>query len=134
MTALTRSPARPAFATTLIMLGLMSGALTGLLSAQSDPDPGGWERGLSAQGPGDRGMGGPPPGGHPLLALFDTDKDGVISATEINAAAAALHTIDANKDGVLSEDEMVAAVPPPRGQRMGGKGKRGMGPTPGNDF
>lgn len=74
----------------------------------------------SAQPP-DRppGRGGPP---NPLLPLFDTDRDGKLSAAEIDAAAAKLREHDANKDGTLSADEM------PRGP--GGRGGPGRGPGP----
>jgi Ca2+-binding EF-hand superfamily protein len=62
----------------------------------------------------------------PLLSALDTDHDGVISAEEINHAAASLKTLDANRDGKLtavecgmkggletlgpSPDELVAAL------------------------
>jgi len=41
----------------------------------------------------------------PLLAALDTNHDGVISAEEINNAAAALKTLDVNHDGKLTAVE-----------------------------
>ncbi len=74
-------------------------------------------RGVLAQQPGQPGRGGPP---NPLLQAFDTDRDGTLSAAEIDAAAAKLRERDANKDGKLTADEL------PRGP--GGRGGFGRGP------
>lgn len=41
-----------------------------------------------------------------LLALFDTDKDGTLSAAEINAAPATLKALDKNGDGQVTSDEI----------------------------
>jgi predicted O-methyltransferase YrrM len=71
-------------------------------------------RAVMAQQPGQPGRGGPP---NPLLQAFDTDRDGTLSAAEIDAAAAKLRERDTNKDGKLTADEL------PRGQ--GGPGGRG---------
>ena len=65
---------------------------------------------------GQPGRGGPP---NPLLQAFDTDHDGTLSASEIDAAAAKLRERDANKDGKLTADEL------PRGG--GGRGQGGRG-------
>jgi predicted O-methyltransferase YrrM len=73
-----------------------------------------------AQPPGQPGRGGPP---NPLLQALDTDRDGTLSAAEIDAAAAKLRERDANKDGKLTADEL------PRGQ--GGRGGPGRGPGAG---
>jgi predicted O-methyltransferase YrrM len=70
-----------------------------------------------AQPPGGPGRGGPP---NPFLQMFDTDRDGSLSAAEIDAAAAKLRERDANKDGKLTADEL------PRGP--GGRGGPGFGP------
>ena len=43
---------------------------------------------------------------HPLLAVFDADKDGTISATEMDNATAALKALDKNADGELARGEM----------------------------
>ena len=70
----------------------------------------------SAQQPAQPGQGGTP---NPLLQAFDTDRDGTLSAAEIDAAAAKLRERDANKDGKLTADEL------PRGQGgRGGLGRR----------
>jgi caffeoyl-CoA O-methyltransferase len=74
-------------------------------------------RGVPAQPPGQPGRGGAP---NPLLQAFDTDHDGMLSAAEIDAAAAKLRERDANKDGKLTADEL------PRGP--GGRGGPGRGP------
>ena len=68
--------------------------------------------------PGQPGRGGPP---NPLLQAFDTDRDGTLSAAEIDAAAAKLRERDANKDGKLTADEL------PRGP--GGRGGPGSVPA-----
>jgi caffeoyl-CoA O-methyltransferase len=73
-------------------------------------------RSLSAQQAAQPGRGGPQ---NPLLQAFDTDRDGTLSATEIDAAAATLRQRDANKDGKLTADEL------PRVQ--GGRGGAGRG-------
>ena len=73
-------------------------------------------RDVRSQQPGQQGRGGPP---NTLLQAFDTDRDGTLSAAEIDAAAAKLRERDANKDGKLSADEL------PRGQ--GGRGGAGRG-------
>lgn len=62
---------------------------------------------------------GPRGGISPLLQLFDTDRDGTLSAAEIESATAKLRAIDANKDGKLTADEL------PRGS--GGPGRGGFG-------
>ncbi len=74
-----------------------------------------------AQPPGQPGPGGPP---NPLLQAFDADRDGTLSAAEIDAAAAKLRERDANKDGKLTADEL------PRGPR--GRGGFGPGRGPGS--
>jgi len=57
-----------------------------------------------------------------LILVFDTDRDGVLSAAEIEGAAAKLRELDASKDGKLTANEL------PRGD--GGPGARGGGSTP----
>jgi hypothetical protein len=59
----------------------------------------------------------PPPGegpmGHhhpPLLVTLDANHDGVIDATELGNASAALKALDKNSDGQLTRDELM----PPR--------------------
>ena len=53
--------------------------------------------------------------GSVLLFLFDTDKDGTLSAAEITAAPAALQALDKNGDGQLTSDE----IRPLQGQGRG---------------
>jgi len=67
-----------------------------------------------------RGAFGPPP--NPLLTALDTNRDGEISAAEIEAAVAALKKLDQNNDGKLSGDEIG-----PRPGRFGGPGTGGPG-------
>ena len=76
-------------------------------------------RGSGPQGAAS-GQGGPggPGGDHPLpptVRALDTSGDGVIDASEIAAAAAALLTLDKNGDGKLTPDEY-------KPQRPGGSG------------
>ncbi len=101
--------------------------------------PGGAGPGRGQGGPG-RGPGGPGgPGGMmrmlPLMQALDANGDGVISAKEINNAAAALKTLDKNRDGQLTEDELRpnfgAGGGPGGGRGFGGGqnagGERGFG-------
>jgi caffeoyl-CoA O-methyltransferase len=83
-----------------------------ILAPSARTQPPGNERQTRAQG-----AGGP---AGPLLQMFDTDRDGTLSAAEIDAAAAKLRERDANKDGKLTADEL------PRGP--GGRGGPGGGP------
>jgi Ca2+-binding EF-hand superfamily protein len=57
----------------------------------------------------------------PVLVALDANRDGEISATEIDNAAKALKTLDKNKDGKLTADELQPAL----GGRGGGS--RGTG-------
>lgn len=47
-----------------------------------------------------------PPPVPPLLAIFDTDRDGVLAAAEIQSAAEALGKLDQDGDGTITRDEM----------------------------
>lgn len=42
----------------------------------------------------------------PIVAVLDTDRDGMLSATEIAAAPLVLAALDANADGLLTPDEL----------------------------
>ena len=54
-----------------------------------------------------------------LLALFDTDKDGTLSAAEINGAPAMLKALDKNGDGQVTPDEIRPLAGGGRGCRWG---------------
>jgi len=72
----------------------------------------------------------------PLIAALDTDKDGTLSATEIQNATESLKTLDENKDGELTRDELRPKRPEGdeaghQGPPHGGKGSRsGRPPGP----
>ena len=91
-------------------------------------------RGIGFPGQGERGgRGGPPV--NPNSKALDTDGDGELSATEIEAAATALKTLDKDEDGKLSGDE----IRPQRsnGQRSERRGRgrsNGSGRAGGPDF
>jgi hypothetical protein len=72
------------------------------------------------QAAGDGAPAGGRPPGPPIIAALDVNKDGVIDATEISNATAALKSLDKNGDGQLTRDEIHPAGP--RGPR-GPKGK-----------
>lgn len=81
-----------------------------------------------AQPPGRQGaprQGGRQATPNPLLRLFDTDGDGVLSATEMEQAGAKLKALDTSKDGTVSGNELRGFV------AGGGRGMRGMGAQPG---
>lgn len=75
------------------------------------------------KGPGDRR---PPPGDRPvppLVKALDKDGDGIISATEIEAAPESLKSLDQNGDGDLTMEEIRPQGPPP-----GRRGPQDQGP------
>jgi Ca2+-binding EF-hand superfamily protein len=81
------------------------------------------------RGPGGPGHHGPPP----IIAALDIDKDGVISASEIEGAVAALKSLDKNSDGDLTMEELRPEPPAEGGpgvSRRGGnrEGRFGRGP------
>lgn len=59
----------------------------------------GREGGERGRGPGGRGP------GDRLMAALDTNHDGIVDSTEIQAARTALRTLDTNQDGRLTPDE-----------------------------
>ncbi len=68
------------------------------------------------------GFGGPMPD----FATLDADKDGKVTAAELNAAhEARMQAMDADKDGFVSAEEMIAArkadMPPQMAERMSRK-------------
>ncbi|MCA9136883.1 MAG: hypothetical protein KDB00_08990 [Planctomycetales bacterium] len=79
---------------------------------QQQPDRG------QKQGGGQRGGG---EGGGGLFSLLDIDRDGNLSAKEIDGAVAALLKLDSNKDGILDTQELAVRG----GGGQGGKGGRG---------
>jgi len=68
----------------------------------------------------------------PIIAALDADKDGTISAAELEGAPESLKQLDKNGDGELSPEEIHphGPPPPPPGD---GDGGRPHGPPPGDD-
>ncbi|HUS36917.1 MAG TPA: EF-hand domain-containing protein [Verrucomicrobiae bacterium] len=78
---------------------------------------------------------GRPPGHRPppIIAALDANKDGIIDATELANATAALTTLDKNGDGKLTRDELMGERGEgqgPRGPGGPGAGRRGPRPAP----
>ena len=82
----------------------------------------------SAQPPQPSGDRRPPPV-PPIIAVFDTDRDRVISAAEIEAAGEALAKLDKDGDGRITLEEIHT---PPDGKPRGDKPGRPGGPPPGD--
>jgi len=88
-------------------------------------------------GGGDRPQGGP--GGEggrrhplpPLVKALDANGDGVIDASEIANASAALKSLDKNGDGKLTRDEIMPPRPPRPDGQQGGPGPMGDEPRRG---
>jgi Ca2+-binding EF-hand superfamily protein len=93
------------------------------------------------RGPQDRGPGrGFDPWRFPLMAALDVDRDGRLSAKEIENAAVALKKLDKNEDGTLTPDELRPKFGGPGGPDgpggIGGPGRGGPGfggPRPDRD-
>jgi len=77
---------------TIMALGLVLPAVS--LNAQDADRP--------ARGEGRPGR----PGGHPLIRILDTDKDGVISKVELSAAAEAVKKLDVNGDNQITREDL----------------------------
>lgn len=94
-----------------------------LAAIQAAPSDGGRGEGRGEGRGGGRGEGRGGPGrgigGDPAFNALDTDRDGTISAEEINHASASLRTLDKNGDGQLTEEE----VRPAFGRGPGGRGR-----------
>lgn len=65
----------------------------------------------------------PPP---PVIAALDADRDGTISAEEMESAPDSLKSLDKNEDGELSPEELHPHGPPPPG--AGGMSPQGPPP------
>jgi len=66
----------------------------------------------------------------PIIAVLDANHDGVIDATEITNAVAALKSLDKNGDGQLTKEEIQPARPE-GGRGPGGPGGQGGKGGPG---
>jgi Ca2+-binding EF-hand superfamily protein len=84
------------------------------------------------------GDGGPPPNSEgrrpprpPIIAALDANGDGIIDASEIANAPAALKKLDKNGDGQLTPEEW-RPNRPPHGDDAGGGPGDGPGPDDGN--
>ena len=95
--------------------GLMAVCAIALLAYATVAQPPGGQRRPGAR-PGRGSFASPQ---HPLLMAFDADKNGQISAAEMENAVGALKKLDGNKDGKLAGEEI--------GRRPGRFGGPGMG-------
>lgn len=106
----------------LMALGLGLPAMNTMAQDANQPPPSRGPRPPQHEGgPAGEGQRPPPP---PLIGALDANHDGVIDASEIDNASAALRKLDKNGDGQLSMDE----VRPPRPGGPGGPGGPGVGP------
>ena len=88
---------------------------------------GGGRGGFGGGQPGGPGMGGP----SAIMAALDANKDGELSAAEIDLAIVALKKLDKNNDGKLDRSEMGAGDRGPEGQGPGPGDRRPEGRGPG---
>ncbi len=93
------------------------------LAQPPERGPGGPGQGRGPGGPGSRGFGPPP---NPIMEALDADRDGELSAEEIQNAVAALKKLDKNNDGKLTQEEVRPARP---GRGVFGPGGPGGGPN-----
>jgi hypothetical protein len=80
------------------------------------------DRGSEERAQGKRGGGRGRQGGGGLFRLLDADRDGKLSAKEIDGAIAVLMKLDRNRDSVLDSEELASAG---RGRGGGQRGKGG---------
>ena len=128
------------------------GVVAGFTVANDEDKPGTGDRPRDGQRNGDRGREGRGrgprdgdgprergprdgerrgPGGNPLMAALDANKDGVIDAGEIKNGVAALQKLGRNEEGKLTAEE-IGGRPPREGDRPpGDRPQRGEGrPSP----
>jgi Ca2+-binding EF-hand superfamily protein len=67
----------------------------------------------------------------PVINALDTDKDGIVSAEELDGAPKSLRTLDTNGNGQLDPEEL--HMPPPPREDGEGSARRPSGPPPGDD-
>lgn len=109
----------------LIAVALSLGAITTFAEDAQVSPPDGPRLGGRPGGPGGPGMRPP----MPVLEALDVNHDGVIDATEIANAVAALKTLDKNGDGQLTREELMPARPEGFAGRGDGRGPgEGRGP------
>lgn len=118
----------------VMTLALVAVGCLGMQAGEGGKGPKGGPRG---EGGGNRppppegereGRRGPPP--PPLLMVLDSDRDGELSAEEIDAATTALKELDKNGDGKLDRGELRPPMPPREGGREGREGAEGPPPPP----
>ena len=110
-------------------IGTRTGGPEGGRGGEGGPRPEGGRGGFGGgrEGGGRGGFGGGQPGGpgiggpSAIMAALDANKDGELSAAEIDLAIVALKKLDKNNDGKLDRSEMGA----------GDRGPEGRGPGPG---
>lgn len=115
---------------TMLVLAALVGSTLVVNAQDAGGPPAGGERPYREGGPGRPGG----PGGmgprrmppSPLMEALDANHDGVIDATEIANASAALKSLDKNGDGKLTQDELR----PPRPQGGPGRPPRQDGQAP----
>jgi hypothetical protein len=84
-------------------------------------------------GPGPGGPGGRRMPPSPLMMALDANHDGVIDASEIANASAALKTLDKNGDGKLTPDELRPQRPQGGDHQGPPPGPNGEAPQPPSD-
>jgi len=96
-----------------------------LLSASAYAKPSNGRRDRGTQGPPQ----GPPPGPS-LFMVLDTNRDGVLSDVEVNAAADVIAKFDKNHDGKITIEELRMPPPPKDGDGPKSPPPDGKRPVP----